>query len=182
MVSDGWLYEQPDWRLLVLAQGDPTDASARDYDDSAWTVADAAFGGGPGPHPYYPDATTVIPKDSTCWVRREVETGGTSEVRVDGTIEVWFDGILLLNDPSEPSTWPGGRKVIPVEIPYAGIIAIRFSDDPSDPSGDWTYFDMAVPVEVPVVRQYPRDDEHGFGAGPRLYPPPRADRVVGGFQ
>lgn len=30
-----------------------------------------------------------------------------------------------------------------------------------------------------VVRQYPRDDEHGFSGGRRIYPPPRVGRIVG---
>jgi hypothetical protein len=32
----------------------------------------------------------------------------------------------------------------------------------------------------PVVRQYPRDDSYGQVGGPRLFPPPRGRRVVGG--
>lgn len=33
----------------------------------------------------------------------------------------------------------------------------------------------------PVTRQYPRDDARGFGSAPRIYPPPRAGRIVGGY-
>jgi len=33
-----------------------------------------------------------------------------------------------------------------------------------------------------VVRQYPRDDGRGLSSAPRLYPPPRARRRVGGYQ
>lgn len=33
-----------------------------------------------------------------------------------------------------------------------------------------------------AVRQYPRDDTLGLGSAPRIYPPPKARRVVGGYQ
>lgn len=44
-------------------------------------------------------------------------------------------------------------------------------------------FDEAIPptiVEERVTRLYPRDDALGLGSAPRLYPPPRGGRVVGG--
>lgn len=37
-------------------------------------------------------------------------------------------------------------------------------------------------ITTSVIRQYPRDDELGWGSGTRLYPPPKADRIIGGIQ
>lgn len=33
-----------------------------------------------------------------------------------------------------------------------------------------------------VIRQYPRDDAQGWGSATRLYPPTKADRIIGGIQ
>lgn len=37
-------------------------------------------------------------------------------------------------------------------------------------------------VDDTVVRQHPRDDGLGMSSAPRLYPPPKAQRIVGGYQ
>lgn len=42
-----------------------------------------------------------------------------------------------------------------------------------------TYTDATAPG---VIRQYPRDDARGLSSAPRLYPPPKARRIVGGYQ
>ena len=39
----------------------------------------------------------------------------------------------------------------------------------------------ASALATPVTRLYPRDDALGLGSAPRLYPPPRRGRIVGGY-
>lgn len=38
------------------------------------------------------------------------------------------------------------------------------------------------PIPRSVIRRFPRDDARGLGSGTRIFPPPRAGRIVGGFQ
>ena len=37
-------------------------------------------------------------------------------------------------------------------------------------------------VFFPVVRLFPRDDARGLGSGTRIHPPPRSNRIAGGYQ
>lgn len=60
-------------------------------------------------------------------------------------------------------------------------------EDPTySTTGSWIddltlVYDVEEPTDelIQVVRQYPRDDEHGFSGGRRIYPPPRLGRIVG---
>lgn len=50
---------------------------------------------------------------------------------------------------------------------------------------DWTpprYRIRYLVNSRPVVRQWPRDDGRGWSSAPRLYPPTKATRAVGGYQ
>lgn len=41
---------------------------------------------------------------------------------------------------------------------------------------------VVVPGSTTVTRQWPRDDGRGLSSGPRLFPPPKSRRLVGGHQ
>lgn len=174
---EGWDYGQV-WAFKVLPEYDSTDYSSPAYDDTAWERANGAFGGPPTTHPVYNRvANTAIPKDSTVWFRARLRGRGAVNVPldIDGNIAMWLDGVLLYQ-----ANAPGFS--ITVTIPEGGdLLAVRVDDDFSDPPGDWTWFDMPLPAEGKnVTRLYPRDDEYGLGAAPRLHPPPASSHRLYG--
>lgn len=72
------------------------------------------------------------------------------------------------------SSWTAGEVADPIP---PGSFAI----DGTDPQ--WAAATLGLRVTAtPATRQFPRDDGAGLSAGPRIHPPPRSRRTVGGYQ
>lgn len=74
------------------------------------------------------------------------------------------------------------RPVVPVtRTPYSGDGSLEgIPGDPALGGSIWTY--GLIPLVKPATRQYPREDGTGHSSAPRLYPPPKSQRVIGGHQ
>ena len=140
---------------------EPTDPFIRPYE----YPGGAAVG---GPHPHddvFAEAAVV-----SVWERSATVTGIPSPDltgvwtqdtdigrRMSSTINRWSSSGLL-------ALVPPGEFLMPGTDPIWGSV---------------TY---AVDLDVRrATRQYPRDDTLGLGSAPRIHPPPRARRIVGGY-
>ncbi len=98
----------------------------------------------------------IFGDDTGEWLRAE----GIAVGRAALTTQYW-DADPAVRVPIAPGLWrPDGAK--PVVL---GFITV-----------------LTVTSDRKATRQYPRDDALGLGSAPRLYPPPRARRIVGGYQ
>jgi hypothetical protein len=85
--------------------------------------------------------------------------GDTAEV----TTPFWAPAVFT-TDPGQ------GRIPVPVPVPVS-----------SSSVNDTRFFAIIGLITTPpVTRQFPRDDAYGVVGGPRVYPPTRGGRVVGG--
>lgn len=121
---------------------------------------------------------------------RNYELQGTIEVLPDGpsTITQTVDAAFVASPPPEWMVFDFGEHtfealrdgigttpVLHVEgwngIPYV----VHMSQAQITVGG------VTPPTVLPVTRQYPRDDSLGsMGSAPRMFPPPRSGRIVGG--
>lgn len=135
---------------LVVAEGDTTDLSAVDLDESGWTTAagPAGFPLGENPvDPSWPDVVfSTVSTNAGVWLRRDVGvlTAATFTIsaRVDGEWWLYLDGTLIDSDTSGTAIGPY------VEDVAAGshVVALHVNDDASDPGSDYLYADVRVEV------------------------------------
>lgn len=189
MASSRFIPFGSDWRYLVLTGGGTDESYADpDYDDSGWSVGPAPYGhtevtGRAGADDWLPIATLVAGGEAgeDVWVRAEIAGATEVTVRIDYDVRIYWNGALVVNvngpsfDSSEVVTWTND---LPHEL---GVLAIWFQVNVRG-GIDGSYGDASARGGSVPVRQYPRDDGAGLSSAPRLFPPPKGQRLVGGYQ
>lgn len=93
----------------------------------------------------------------------------------NGTLEVLIVPNLDSPDPPvDPIPAPVGIwrfSYVALQVTWSLDVDYYPPDEPP--------FEVAV---ISVVRQFPRDDAYGWGSSPRIFPPPRSGRIIGGHQ
>lgn len=171
--DDGWAGVHDPARCLYY-WGEEIATFSPSYTGTGTGTPIAALGTPTYPASWRP-VVTVVPKDGGVWLRREVPVGGDLSVRMDGSAWVYLDGTLIGSRVGD------GAAEATFTMPGPGLLAIHAEDDTDDPFGDGFYIDALVPIDAPATRLFPRDDAAGLSAAPRLYPPPKARRIVGGY-
>lgn len=141
--ATGWKYKQ-----VLLS--DTTDYSGAGYDDSTWTVGQAAFGGG-GSSPVN-TAWTPQSYGTSMWLRRSVVavTAMRMTIKVDNQATVWVNGHQVLTniDGADNGTLiRGGPYDIDISALLAtgnNVIAIRADDLGPYAAGNATYIDARI--------------------------------------
>lgn len=113
------------------------------------------------------------------WQDAEALTGWSAEFLLDFIGSPPYDSVADVFDNSGlglPAAFPA--------YPYVHVGGTFIETDHNDFTIESVYLTGVGPELTvnPVVRLFPRDDSLGLGSAPRLYPPPRGGRVVGGFQ
>lgn len=141
--ATGWSYKQ-------ITSTDSTDYSGAGYDDSAWSVGQAAFGG-----------NTALPVsngwayNTRLWLRRSFAgaTDVSIHVKVEDNATVYVNGNLVgatgsAGAGSIVNIDPGVIFDVPAAFlnPAENVLAIRCDDEYGDPGGidDQTYADIQV--------------------------------------
>lgn len=180
-------YGSPGWAYLNIPKTDTTDRSSPGWDDSSWPVAAwGRFGSTDGA------AATAVPTNGlwqwggAVWIRQALAGGAdyAMNLGVDDTAKVYWNGTLIWETAGGGANNAGATAYVyePFEVPPEvvtgfNVIAVR--------GEDWNQnclLDVEVYARATAVRQWPRDDADGLGAAPRIYPPPRSQRLVGGYQ
>jgi hypothetical protein len=142
-------FKSTGWSYKIIGRTDATDYSAAAFDDSAWTVAAAAFGAGPTSRQPWPPAT-AWPVDGRIWLRRHdipEGSGYTIKGRVEDQVEVWWNGNYVgtfTNGNNYPSIeW---SLDIPAEYVVDGLqtIAIRATDEAGGDATDAAFIDIQI--------------------------------------
>lgn len=120
-------------------------------------------------------AASVAGSDTAVLVR--IDTQGHAlapfSIPADGVIRE----IAADVDPAISGMYPGWLADGPA------VVSARFNGNYTDRT--FTIYELRVLVEVdslPVTRLHPRDDGRGLSSAPRIHPPPKARRIVGGYQ
>ena len=100
--------------------------------------------------------------------------------------ETFFDGGWVIPEDENASAipltvaadsiWNGGTYPGDDEVGGRSFQGLVFRVGWTAPTFRWKR------LRFGVIRQYPRDDEQGWGSGTRLYPPTKANRVIGNIQ
>jgi hypothetical protein len=127
---------------------------------------------------------TFNPGDETAPNEHEIDI--TSVLDAEGRTLYYFR-VMPIGDPVT-----GTPKVIlpadldadqsPLAFGFGRTETVTWTLRP--PPYQWVYADSEEPAPVieAVTRLHPRDDGRGMSSAPRLYPPTKADRLVGGYQ
>lgn len=95
---------------------------------------------------------------------------------------------------SETFNFPVGTAAnfgVHAQMRASGVILLTPVGRPTAPSSatlrvmEWAWvvnWTVTSPDIAPVTRRYPRDDGRGMSSAPRLFPPSRSARMVGGYQ
>lgn len=160
--TPGIPYGSGGWRYLIAPESDTVDRSAAGFDDSAWLVGAGPFGDTVSAHAsmgWITPEGTYAATSSTIWIRRSVVLNPgqtvTLGIRYDGNAAVYWNGILVGSGPDGVASF----EVTGSQTEASNILAVRVTDDASDPAGDWTYLDVSVtPLSVdgyPAVNTSP---------------------------
>lgn len=191
----------PDDGILAVTFGGEWSVTVRPEDDPGFPV-----GGGIEPHDRIPvgdhEPTASGTEDwggiaypllftQGAWVSRTfTDPLGYLVVRRDCDYSVYVNGTFVVSGTTPGSSEPGTLEevlhVLPRDTVPGGLAGLQVYAERKVRGGlDGWYLDMAVytidvdPEPKPVTRLYPRDSL-GLAAAPRLYPPPRGGRLVGG--
>lgn len=140
----------PGWSYKQVALTDATDYSAPDFDDSAWTVGQAAFGNNTALGP----TATLWNVNTSLWLRRALPNAAdlTITVKVEDNCSVYVNGTLVGTappsvDPTEQDWYePGFVVAVPDEVlaTQPAVIAIRCNDEAEVYTPDSVYADIQV--------------------------------------
>ncbi len=72
-----------------------------------------------------------------------------------------------------PGTFGNNTSGTSVRVTYVGLQILTDAYVPPEPP---------TGTALPAARQWPREDGRGWSSAPRLYPPPKSSRIVGGHQ
>lgn len=137
-----------------------------------------------------PDPPTITqPLDGSRSTERSPVFRGTRTPNQSGTsIRVYNaadDSLIAWTDdpfPDGSSTWSAPLGVTPLRPGTYTVYAIE-RDDAFRPSPRSNLVTFTVLANgSPATRMYPRDDALGLGSAPRIHPPPKRGRVVGGYR
>lgn len=164
-----------DWRYLQVASGDATDYSAPGFDDSAWPLGTAPFGGweanwGPAheaegapdgynaPSEYDPRFASKFGSSwgthTRLWLRRSLvlSAAPTADLTVSIFIEdhctVFVNGEAVVTTPANHSTGTGQTFTVPAASLDVGenVIALRCNDEDDDSGTSVVYVDLIIEV------------------------------------
>lgn len=139
---------------LIVPEGDTTNYSGIDVDDSSWPIAAAPVGHYAGVNPGAPTWPPVVTDSGTTdvgiWLRRTMycDVGLIVRLRSDGDWKVYVDGVLLGSGGTVLPFYGGPDSYGPFTVavgPGDHVIALHMNDEGSDPPGaDWIYADLNV--------------------------------------
>lgn len=174
------------WKYLLVAVGGTDDTYADPaYDDTGWPTGPAPFGardvtGRPGADDWLPIATGLA-FGNDVWVRAEIDGAVSATIKIDFDAAIYWNGVLL-TVVNGPSTDTGPVVEWTQNLPHEdGVLAVWFIQNTRG-GFDGSYGDLSARGGSVPVRQYPRDDGRGLSSAPRLFPPPKGQRLVGGYQ
>lgn len=132
-----------------------------------------------------PPPVITQPADGSVSTERRPTFTGTRPAGEITWLDVYnaADGSRLARDydvADADRTWSIPSDVYPLAPGTYTVFARQYDGMYSEPS-NYVTFRIVVTGHHPT-RLYPRDDQYGLGSAPRIHPPPKRGRVVGGYQ
>lgn len=137
---------------------------------------------------FYDDLVTYVDNDSTVELTDFLDTGGLTLSGVWLEVSLHKSGGWDVKDATTGATLAHGDY--PYAIPRGAPWDLNMQPNSSGPSGATgsvvVYADdlygFAGSLTAPAVRLYPRDDGRGMSSAPRIWPMPKSNRIIGGYQ